>query len=343
ALRDSIKSNSEITSEYKNMQVVYSNHTKNTNKENAQLRHNNKELSNHIYRLIDEVKQLRSKIDTLKSCITDKDLLLGNFKDKIRSKSKEMKDFLSKIEALKTKLSSTQKSLSIKESEITTLRTELSALNSNLVSKNSELAHMENVLISKDDELKRMKDDLALKTSEIHSLESKLPLESVKIGGETDKKNIPNSADIFAVNKPIMNISKYLRKDIIYKNSKANMTKMPEVNSERSNLIGDTDSSYKDDTSQSIESMKNMNPEGNVSPQVEKKIDVPNSSLDKSNSVISMGGIEAIPAMTSVLGSPKIPWMMLSLLIIVVILLRFIRPILNANKKSENLKYAQIR
>ncbi|CAJ0630054.1 7657_t:CDS:2 [Entrophospora sp. SA101] len=188
------------------MQVVYSNHTKNTNKENAQLRHNNKELSNHIYRLIDEVKQLRSKIDTLKSCITDKDLLLGNFKDKI-----------------------------------------------------------------------------------------------------------------------------------------PNMTKMPEVNSERSNLIGDTDSSYKDDTSQSIESMKNMNPEGNVSPQVEKKIDVPNSSLDKSNSVISMGGIEAIPAMTSVLGSPKIPWMMLSLLIIVVILLRFIRPILNANKKSENLKYAQIR
>src|SRR4051812_48016640 len=80
ALHNSIKSNSEITSEYKNMQAVYSNRTKNINKENAQLRQNNKELSNHIYRLTDEVKQLRSKIDTLKSRITDKDLLLSNFK-----------------------------------------------------------------------------------------------------------------------------------------------------------------------------------------------------------------------------------------------------------------------
>ncbi|CAJ0898956.1 13110_t:CDS:2 [Entrophospora sp. SA101] len=259
------------------MQVVYSNRTKNINKENAQLRQNNKELSNHIYRLIDEVKQLRSKIDTLKSRITDKDLLLSNFKDKIRSKSKEMKDFLSKIEASKTKLSSAQKDLSMKESEITPLRTELSALNSNLVSKNSELAHMENVLASKDDELKRMKDDLALKTSEIHSLEIRLSAEPVKIGGEMDEKKISNSvsrsedafaSDIFAVNKPITikNLSKYLRKK--------NMDQIEEIDipqsSDTVNKANDETKPQILDSSRSI-NMKSSTSNADISQIVETK------------------------------------------------------------------------
>nr|CAG8599124.1 1705_t:CDS:2 [Entrophospora candida] len=42
--------------------------------------------------------------------------------------------------------------------------------------------------------------------TEIHSLKSKLSLESVKIGSETDEKNIPNSTDISAANKPIINL-----------------------------------------------------------------------------------------------------------------------------------------
>nr|CAG8663888.1 11964_t:CDS:2 [Entrophospora candida] len=213
ALRDSIKSNSEITSEYKNMQVVYLNHSKNTNKENDQLRRNNEKLSKNVYQLIDGVKRLRSKIDTLNSRITDKDLSLSDFK--------------ADIQALETKLSSAQKDLSMKESEIDPLRTELSALNSNLVLKNSELVHMENILASKDDKLKQMKDDLALKTSEIHSLESKLSSELIKISGKADEKKIPNSvsqsedvfaSDIYAVNKPIRDFSKFLRKKNMDKN-----------------------------------------------------------------------------------------------------------------------------
>ncbi|CAJ0842742.1 9524_t:CDS:2 [Entrophospora sp. SA101] len=242
ALHNSIKSNSEITSEYKNMQVVYSNRTKNINKENAQLRQNNKELSNHIYRLIDE-----------------------------------MKDFLSKIEALKTKLSSAQKDLSMKESEITPLRTELSALNSNLVSKNSELAHMENVLASKDDELKQMKDDLALKTSEIHSLEIRLSAEPVKIGGEMDEKKISNSvsrsedafaSDIFAVNKPITikNLSKYLRKK--------NMDQIEEIDipqsSDTVNKANDETKPQILDSSRSI-NMKSSTSNADISQIVETK------------------------------------------------------------------------
>ncbi|CAJ0841677.1 14212_t:CDS:2 [Entrophospora sp. SA101] len=115
----------------------------------------------------------------------------------------------------------------MKESEIDPLRAELSALNSNLVSKNSELVHMENILASKDDKLKQMKDYLALKTSEIHSLESKLSSEPIKIGGEVDEKKIPNSvsrsedafaSDIYAVNKPIKDFSKFLRKKNMDKN-----------------------------------------------------------------------------------------------------------------------------
>ncbi|CAJ0834875.1 9746_t:CDS:2, partial [Entrophospora sp. SA101] len=213
ALRDSIKSNSEITSEYKNMQVVYSNHSKNTNKENDQLRRNNEKLSKHVYQLIYEVEQLRLKIDTLESRIIDKDLSLSDFEADIRTKSKEMKDFLSKMEALETKLSSAQKDLSMKESEIDPLKAELSALNFILVSKNSELVHMENALASKDDELKQMKDDLALKTSEIHSLESKLSSEPIKIGGEADEKKIPNSVsrsdDAIASDIPSRDLSQY--------------------------------------------------------------------------------------------------------------------------------------
>ncbi|CAJ0756249.1 6671_t:CDS:2, partial [Entrophospora sp. SA101] len=160
--------------------------------------------------------------------------------------------------------------------------TELSALNSNLVSKNSELAHMENALISKDDELKRMKDDLALKTSEIYSLETKLSLETVKIGANTDK--------------------------------------IPEVTSERSNLRrdsktvtnGDDQNLELYDTLQNIEPMKNMNPEGIVTLQVAKQINVS--------------------------GSPKNLWLMLILLIIIILLVRFIRPILNANSGVSTAK-----
>ncbi|CAJ0631584.1 1907_t:CDS:1 [Entrophospora sp. SA101] len=208
----------------------------------------------------------------------------------------------SRIRLLKEELFSAQKGSLLKDSEIFSLQ-----------SKITELEQTKDELDQKKDELAQMKDELSLKIGEVERLKSDKSI----VGGNDPQENKMNSQDE-------KNLRKYLRKDILEKTSKANTTKMPEVNSELSNLIGDTDSSCKDDTLQNIEPMRNMNPEGNVTPQVAKQINVPNSSLDKSNSELSMGGIEAIPAMASVLGSPKIPWLMITLLIIIVILVRFI-------------------
>ncbi|CAG8635572.1 8961_t:CDS:2 [Paraglomus brasilianum] len=155
ALRDSIKSNSEITSEYKNMQVVYSNHSKNTNKENDQLRRNNEKLSKHVYQLIDEVKRLRPKIDTLKSRITDKDLSLAESKAENVTKSKKIRSLESMIKILEGKLSSAQKdAFSIqnnstkKESEILSLKSKIAEVEHELASKVSELECLKSEAIS---------------------------------------------------------------------------------------------------------------------------------------------------------------------------------------------------
>nr|CAG8613028.1 4072_t:CDS:2 [Entrophospora candida] len=127
---------------------------------------------------------------------------------------------------------------------------------------------------------------------------------------------------------PEKSLREYLRENIKMQLRKSEVSatspeiKIVDANSPDKDKSGT--SSFKDDTLQNIEPMKVIYPEENI----------PNSSLDKSNSELSMGGIEAIHAMASVLGSPKIPWLMITLLIIIVILVRFIRPILNANKKS---------
>ncbi|CAJ0834710.1 17452_t:CDS:2, partial [Entrophospora sp. SA101] len=334
ALRDSIKSNTEITSEYKNMQVVYSNHSNNTNKENDQLRSNNEKLSKHVYQLIDEVKRLRSKIDTLKSRITDKDLSLAEFKADIRTKSKEMKDFLSKMEALETKLSSAQKDLSMKESEIDPLRAELSALNFILVLKNSELAHMENALASKDDELKQMKDDLALKTSEIHSLESKLSSEPIKIGGEADEKKIPNSVsrsdDAIASDIPSRDLSQYfIREKSMDRAGKIN-TDIPDHTDDKIDTKIIPKVSDEIDISETnnniLQEIPNMTP---YLTQPENNV----SSLIESNSQIPIGGIGTIPIVASALMSPLSAYMLLTLLIIAVMWFVVLRRTWDIGKK----------
>ncbi|CAJ0829418.1 16152_t:CDS:2, partial [Entrophospora sp. SA101] len=111
ALRDSIKSNSEITSEYKNMQVVYSNHSKNTNKENAQLQRNLKQadtdiqqIRTHALQLISEIKRLRKEISVHKSqnnrqqiAMNDYNIKLHDIQNALSEKSKEAKSLQTKV------------------------------------------------------------------------------------------------------------------------------------------------------------------------------------------------------------------------------------------------------
>ncbi|CAG8728933.1 10349_t:CDS:2, partial [Gigaspora margarita] len=137
-----------------------------------------KKLSKHIYQLINEVKQLCLKLDTLTSQITCNNISLNKYKDKIRTKLKEMKALQYKI----------KNDLSMKKSEINSLRVELSALKSNLASKNSELEHMKNMLASKN------KQD--------------------KIGGKTDEKNEDNILVIQSPPKDLDSLS--LAKYFVY-------------------------------------------------------------------------------------------------------------------------------
>ncbi|CAH1767545.1 7782_t:CDS:1 [Entrophospora sp. SA101] len=296
---------------------------------NRELTQNNNELQNLRTQALEFAnidKQLRSENINLISRNTQKDRYLADSKAEIIAKTNEIILLRGRIKSLNGKLDLSQKKMeeaNYLQSRIRLLKEELfSAQKGSLLkdseifslqSKITELEQTKDELDQKKDELAQMKDELSLKIGEVERLKSDKSI----VGGNDPQENKMNSQDE-------KNLRKYLRKDILEKTSKANTTKMPEVNSELSNLIGDTDSSCKDDTLQNIEPMRNMNPEGNVTPQVAKQINVPNSSLDKSNSELSMGGIEAIPAMASVLGSPKIPWLMITLLIIIVILVRFI-------------------
>ncbi|CAG8724667.1 23460_t:CDS:2 [Cetraspora pellucida] len=130
-------------------------------------------LTKHTYQLIDEVKRLRSELDTLTSQITRKDISLKESKIKI-------KDLLSKIKILEMKLSSTQN----KSKEITALRSMKKILENKLesaqkdafstqeeiVKKESEIIFLKSKLINIKNELMNTKDELALKINEIECL-----------------------------------------------------------------------------------------------------------------------------------------------------------------------------
>nr|CAG8483348.1 15378_t:CDS:2 [Entrophospora candida] len=180
----------------------------------------------------------------------------------IPEKMEEVNYFQSGIKLLEEELFSAQNDSSLIKSEFLSLKSKL-----------AELEHMNNELV-------QTKDELSLKVGEVERLKLEAISRQVElqsdesiVGGnepQVDEYKIPG---ISANNKPIMNLRKYLRKDILEKNSEASTAKMPE---------------------------------GNVTPQVAKQINIlsgniPNSPLDKSNSEISVGGIEAIPAMASVI------------------------------------------
>ncbi|CAJ0636016.1 15701_t:CDS:2 [Entrophospora sp. SA101] len=210
-------------------------------------------------------------------------------------------------------------------------------LEKELKSKNEKILH----------ELVQTKDELSLKIDEVERLkleaisqslhdQVKFPSDKTIAGGYEPQENVSKVSNIPVDNKssldtkypaPEKSLRKYLRENIKMQLRKPEVSatspeiKIVDTNSPDKDKSGT--SSFKDDTLQNIEPIKIDVPSGNI----------PNSSLDKSNSGISVGGTEAIPAMTSVLGLPKTVWLLLALLIIVV-WVRFIRPKLNANKKS---------
>ena len=119
ALCISSKSMSEFTNKYNALIGAYSNFEKRCNKEKAKLHRNleqadtnNGKFSERIHNLTSEITQLRSKKDSLNSQVIHKGASLAESKDKVATKSKEIKVLQSKLKALEKDYSSAQMNLS---------------------------------------------------------------------------------------------------------------------------------------------------------------------------------------------------------------------------------------
>ncbi|CAJ0911782.1 5198_t:CDS:1, partial [Entrophospora sp. SA101] len=227
ALRDSIKSNSELIDDFKNLQAVYSKFSKNIKQKNAQLQRNlnqaDADIYSHAQQHISVVKKLGKEISNYKSennrqqiVINDYNIKLDSIQNTLSEKSSELELLQSEIKTLEAKLDLAQKDLSMKEE--TKLR----------ISDSSEVLFLKSKLA----ELEQMKDELSLKVSELERLKSDaisrvLPLgEAISGGGEGSslissaivepldllKKNIANSDVISAVDKPKPDFSRFLKR-----------------------------------------------------------------------------------------------------------------------------------
>src|SRR3954468_5773926 len=127
-LHNSIQFISKLTNEYNDMQRVYSSYSKRNDQDKAKLHcnlkqaeTNNRKLSDCIYQLIDVLSQLRSERDSLNFQITHKDISLAESKNKLATKSKEIKTLQFKLKTLEKNSSLAQMNLS----EMDFLRLEL--------------------------------------------------------------------------------------------------------------------------------------------------------------------------------------------------------------------------
>jgi predicted nucleic acid-binding Zn-ribbon protein len=118
---------------------------------------------------------LRSEKDSLNSQVIHKGASLAESKDKVATKSKEIKVLQSKLKALEKNYSSAQMNLS----EMDSLRLELERAKADLFSKKYELECVEKGIEAKDIIYKRVLDDLSsarLKLSEKDRLLRELEL-----------------------------------------------------------------------------------------------------------------------------------------------------------------------
>src|SRR6266480_1389516 len=179
-LRNNIQSISELINEYNDMQGVYSSYSKRNDRDKAKLHRNleqaetnNRKLSDRIHQLIDEMSQLRSEMDSLNFQITCKDISLAESKDKLATKSKEIKALQSKLKTLEKKSSLAQMNLS----EMDSLRLELERTTEDLNSKKYEIECMEKGIEATHEITSREID--ALSSAQLNSMEENSRLQEI--------------------------------------------------------------------------------------------------------------------------------------------------------------------
>src|SRR6266545_4391431 len=277
-------------------------------------------LSKHTYQLIEEVKRLSSELDSLISQITRKDISLNESKIKI-------KDLQSRIKILETKLSSTQN----ESKEITTLR----SMKKILELERSSCQGIENIkseLESKVNELERLKSEAISKPivggddgkniTKSDSRNEDAIASDISLGSTDLSKYFIRGKNMDQAGKIDGNISDHTRHDGITEPSKVDTEISSKIN-EETNI---------NEISKDILLVQEIK---NVTPHL-AQLENHTSSLIESHPQISVGGIEAIPAVARTLMSPLSAYICLILLIIAVIW--FVRRTWGFGRKSDRLR-----
>ncbi|CAJ0824224.1 828_t:CDS:2, partial [Entrophospora sp. SA101] len=273
----------------------------------------------------EEIKQLQSKNTNLVSQGALKELSLTGYQTKYYKKMEEANSFQSRIKSLEEKLFSAQKDSSLKASGIDSLKSKIT-------------------------ELERMKDELSLKVSELEHLKSE-DISEPTVGGDVEKNmqsdeqsSITKSDDISAISEPIKNLSQYFIR-------KKNMDQVRKIDgniSDHTRHDGITEPSKVDtEISSKINEETNINEISkdillvqeikNVTPHL-AQLENHTSSLIESHPQISVGGIEAIPAVARTLMSPLSAYIFLILLIIAVMWFVVLRRTWGLKRKSEQMQ-----
>ncbi|RHZ82012.1 hypothetical protein Glove_115g104 [Diversispora epigaea] len=311
ALRNSIKSNSELDSEFKNLQEIYSKFSKNIKQNNTQLQRDLKQaytninrLRSHALQLISEVKRLQNEITNYKSQNNRQQIIINKNDIKLNSIQNKLSEKSSEIKKLKTNLTLSQNNSSLKESE-----------NKSLKSKLVESEQIKDKLLSKINELEQIKYELSLKVDEIEQLKltntlsdiqskdiivSQIELLPKSITGGDKSNSKPfrgdsTSHDILIGGEPIKDLSKFLRKKNTDQDSGASVidTKcLPQAKTHEnlSNKIVKVDNMPLDNNNSEISTSKTSDPEISVIAQpMHQEIPI------DSNSGISVESIDIIP------------------------------------------------
>nr|CAG8652282.1 7493_t:CDS:1 [Entrophospora candida] len=288
----------------------------------------------NIKQLKEEIKQLQSKNTNLVSQGALKELSLTGYQTKYYKKMEEANSFQSRIKSLEEKLFSAQKDSSLKASGIDSLKSKIT-------------------------ELELMKDELSLKVSELEHLKSEDISEPI-VGGDNEKNAqsdeqspITKSDDISAISEPSKNLSQYFirRGKAPLLCNKKNMDQAGKIDgiiSDHTRHDGITEPSKVDtEISSKINEETNINEISkdillvqeikNVTPHLAQP-ENHTSSLIELHPQISVGGIEAIPAVARTLMSPLSAYICLILLIIAVMWFVVLRHTWGLERKSEQLQ-----
>nr|CAG8604901.1 12518_t:CDS:2 [Entrophospora candida] len=275
----------------------------------------------NMKQLKEEIKQLQSENTNLVSQGALKELSLTGYQTKYYKKMEEANSFQSRIESLEEKLFSAQKDSSLKASGIDSLKSKIT-------------------------ELERMKDELSLKVSELEHLKSE-DISEPTVGGDNEKNtqsneqsSITKSDDISAISEPIKNLSQYfVRRKNMDQAGKFD-TIIPDHTDDKSTSIPEEPVIRGSSPSVDTEIISKVSDEIDISKTNNNILVQPEnhtSSLIESHPQISVGGIEAIPAVARTLMSPLSAYICLILLIIALLYKMSSQDNINPNwQKIEN-------